>query len=466
MRISRTLGTKLFLTGGFLLFALGLFFISNRHRLFTKTFIVYADFDRLNGIEKGATVRLSGLQAGEVLDTEITQWPEGRLRLKLVLREKLHPFVRADSVASIRTSGLAGSTFLDIRKGTLTSPEIVAGGTLPTVEPVELADLMQTSSNLLEQSQVSLRAIQQRTEITLQTVTDLTRHADDTLAQMRPNLIDTSAGARRTAVGLSELTRQAQEGKGLAGEILTNPDLAKTFARIADNTDHTAAQLSESSDKLDASMTEFQQRKLLERSQELLESSKQLTSQLSGVVGEQNGDSSANLQNTLADARRVMSNLADDTEAAKHNFLLRGFFKNRGYYTLQEMNPSAYRSSKFLKGHTHERTWIEADRLFVQGPGDQEVLSEQGRQKLDAAMNTFASGLPNNALMIEGYSNAGSPEQQFRIAQHRAVLVRTYLVNRFSLPPDLVGLMPMGGATPLGSKTRVWNGISIVLIAP
>ena len=118
-------------------------------------------------------------------------------------------------------------------------------------------------------------------------------------------------------------------------------------------------------------------------------------------------------------------------------------------HTLQEMNPSAYRASKFLKGHTHERAWIEADGLFVQGQDGQEDLSEQGRQKLDAIMNTFTSGLPNNALMTEGYSNAGSPEQQFRIAQHRAVLVRTYLVNRFSLQPDLVGLMPMGSATPL-----------------
>ena len=464
MRVSRPLGTRLFLIGGVVLFALGLFFISNRHRLFTKTFIVYADFDRLNGIEKGATVRLSGLQAGEVLETEITKWPEGRLRLKLVLGEKLHPFVRADSIASIRTSGLAGSTFLDVRKGTLNSPEIVPGGTLPTVEPVELADLMQTSSTVLQQSQVSLRAVQQKADTTLQTVTDLTRHVDEAITQMRPNLIDASANARLTAAGLSELTRRTQKGEGLAGKLLVDPELANSFARIAANADRTAAQLNESTGKLDASMTEFQQRKLLQRSQDVLDNSRKLTSQLSGVVGVQDADSTANLQTTLNDAKRVMSNLADDTEAAKHNFLLRGFFKNRGYYTLQEMNPSAYRSSKFLKGHSQERTWIEGETLFTQGPGDREILSAAGCHKLDAAMSTLILGLPNNALMIEGYSNIGSPEQQFRTAQHRAVLVRRYLIDHFSLQPDLVGLMPVGSTTPSGSKVAKWNGISIILI--
>ena len=81
-------------------------------------------------------------------------------------------------------------------------------------------------------------------------------------------------------------------------------------------------------------------------------------------------------------------------------------------------------------------------------------------------MNAFIPGLPNNALMIEGYSNVGSPEQQFRTAQLRAVLVRTYLISHFSLQPDLVGLMPMASATPSGSKTAEWNGISMVLITP
>ena len=273
--------------------------------------------------------------------------------------------MRADSIASIRTSGLAGSTFLDVRKGTLTSPEIIAGGTLPTVEPVELADLMQTSSTVLQQSQGSLRAVQQKADTTLQTVTDVTQHVDEALAQMRPNLIDTTESARRTAASLSDLSRQTQEGRGLAGEILVDPELARSFARIAANTDRTAAQLNESTAKLDASMTEFQQRKLLQRSQEVLDNSRELTSQLSGVVGVKDGDSSVNLQTTLNDAKRVMSNLADDTEAAKHNFLLRGFFRNRGYYTLQEMDPAAYRSSKFLKGHSHERTWIEGETLFA-----------------------------------------------------------------------------------------------------
>ena len=54
-----------------------------------------------------------------------------------------------------------------------------------------------------------------------------------------------------------------------------------------------------------------------------------------GGVGE-------NLQRTLADAREAMSDLSDDTEALKHNFLFRGFFRRRGFSI---SDPSAYRTT-------------------------------------------------------------------------------------------------------------------------
>jgi hypothetical protein len=42
--------------------------------------------------------------------------------------------------------------------------------------------------------------------------------------------------------------------------------------------------------------------------------------------------------------------LAENMDAMKHNFLLRGFFKGRGYYDLAQMSPGDYR-----KGAPHER---------------------------------------------------------------------------------------------------------------
>ena len=68
MRGSHSLGTRTFVIGGLILFGVGLFFISNRQKLFNRNFEVYREFDRLNGLQKGAKVRVSGMEAGEVLE--------------------------------------------------------------------------------------------------------------------------------------------------------------------------------------------------------------------------------------------------------------------------------------------------------------------------------------------------------------------------------------------------------------
>ena len=51
----------------------------------------------------------------------------------------------------------------------------------------------------------------------------------------------------------------------------------------------------------------------------------------------------ASLKQTMDDARKAMSAFAENMEALKHNFLLRGFFKDRGFFNLADISPAAYR---------------------------------------------------------------------------------------------------------------------------
>ena len=64
-----------FVAGGLLLFAVGLFLIGDRRLLFTEHFEVEADFGNVTGIVVGTSVRLAGLDAGEVLGLEIPSRP-------------------------------------------------------------------------------------------------------------------------------------------------------------------------------------------------------------------------------------------------------------------------------------------------------------------------------------------------------------------------------------------------------
>ena len=141
MRGAHSLGTRTFVIGGLILFGVGLFSIGNRQKLFNRNFEVYTEFDRLNGLQKGAKVRVSGMEAGELLEVQVPNRPDGRFRLKLRIHQNLHALVRMDSVATIKTMGLAGNSFLDIQKGTQRTPESASGGTIPSKEPVDIADL-------------------------------------------------------------------------------------------------------------------------------------------------------------------------------------------------------------------------------------------------------------------------------------------------------------------------------------
>jgi phospholipid/cholesterol/gamma-HCH transport system substrate-binding protein len=159
-----------------------------------------------------------------------------------------------------------------------------------------------------------------------------------------------------------------------------------------------------------------------------------------------------------------MTNLAAVTEALKHNFFLRGFFKRRGYFNLDQMAPAQYRSSKFLKGHSNERIWLSKNELFSSGPDDKEELTKEGQLQIDGATSALIPYLPNSPLVVEGYATQGSPSERFIRAKQRASLVEIYISKRFGLPPNTVGVMPMSDSPPPETGKTVWDGIALVLI--
>ena len=142
MPAARLIGVGVFVVGGLVIFALGLFMIGDRRFLFDDLFMVNAEFAQVAGLRDGAAVRVNGLEAGEVLDIAIPPSPAGRFRVRMRLREELRPLVRADSVASIRTDGIVGGRYVQIEAGSESSPAVDDGGVLKAREPFDFADLL------------------------------------------------------------------------------------------------------------------------------------------------------------------------------------------------------------------------------------------------------------------------------------------------------------------------------------
>ena len=70
----------------------------------------YTEFTNLSGLTTGAKVRVSGLDAGEVLTIDVPDSPAARFRLRFRIDAQLRALVRSDSVVTIDREGVVGGT--------------------------------------------------------------------------------------------------------------------------------------------------------------------------------------------------------------------------------------------------------------------------------------------------------------------------------------------------------------------
>jgi hypothetical protein len=175
----------------------------------------------------------------------------------------------------------------------------------------------------------------------------------------------------------------------------------------------------------------------------------------------------ADVRVTVGEAREAVADLADNMEALKRNFLLRGFFNKRGYFDLDAISPADYQNGILQTGKRKPmRIWLASGVVFEQLPDGTEVLSDGGKARLDSAMATYLRYVPTNPLVVEGYSTAGAEGQQFRHARHRAGTVRAYLLGQYNLAPQATGSIALGGSAPDSPEGNDrWDGVAITMFA-
>ena len=138
-------------------------------------------------------------------------------------------------------------------------------------------------------------------------------------------------------------------------------------------------------------MTDLSSRQIPQKAGELVErlgDSAQQIHQITSDIAkpDQAGMSAgANIRSSLINVNAATGNLVDVTEAAKHNFLLRGFFNKRGYYSLADISPERYRRDGAFTNRSNRRIWLSGSELFQNGSNGEE-LSERGKALLHAAV--------------------------------------------------------------------------------
>lgn len=459
--MSRTVKVGVFIVGGILLFCLGVFLIGSKTQLFGSHFTAYVEFNNIDTLTKGASVRVGGMDAGQIADIKVPNAPNQKFLMKLEVDKDFRPIVRRDSMATIETQGMVGEIYINIAKGSVQSPEC-NGCTLRSQEPVSMSSLFEKGDKLAGSLQSTVDDVHHRADMLLQTVNSAAGNVNSMLTEAKPNVVGVTKNANAIVAGI-------RQGHGAAGKLLTDKSVADNVTRTISNASQASANFNQTSQKVNTMMSTVQKSDLPKVNQTLANSqaaSAKVNKALGTMLakGKSGQSTSEAIHNTIQQAQQTTANLADDTAAIKHNFFFRGFFNRRGFYDLQSLSPSKYAQTRFVKNPT-VRAWIpDDDENFATGTDGTQQLTDAGRAALDSAMSKLVPYLPNSPIVIEGYSTDGPPSGQYLASRQRAIAASQYLESHFQLKPDRVGIMPLGEHPPPHTGRNQWNGLCLVLV--
>ena len=172
-----------------------------------------------------------------------------------------------------------------------------------------------------------------------------------------------------------------------------------------------------------------------------------------------------NLDQTAANAKTAVSSadagikdFQDNMEALKHNFLLRGYFKNRGYEDSADLGKDEIASAP--QAATVKEFTFQSKDLFDK----QDSAKLKGQKALNAAGEYLAGNDFGVAVIEVSTGKTGSAATELTLAQGRAMVVRDYIVQHYGFDDTKLKTFSLGKQVDETSKAD-W-GLIKVLIYP
>jgi phospholipid/cholesterol/gamma-HCH transport system substrate-binding protein len=302
-----------FVLVGLLLFIVAVFFIGSENSVFSRTFSVVSIFKNVEGLKEGDNVWLSGVKIGTVKDVRIMS--EGRVMVKLSLKERQNEFIAKNATAYIGSDGLVGNKIVVIRPGN--SPtHIQDNDTINAASPTDTQELINIAKDVGENTRSltgDLQAISTKVKNGQGLVGELLN--DGAFAQdLRSTVLSlksTGANMNKATAELNALAYEMKNGDGVVNKLLYDTSLAGTFDEALVN----VKQVSANSAKIAA---DLQQVIAKVNSNE-------------NALGLLLADTSfaARMEKTLINAQSASAKLDENMEALQHNIFLRGYFKKK-----------------------------------------------------------------------------------------------------------------------------------------
>jgi phospholipid/cholesterol/gamma-HCH transport system substrate-binding protein len=150
-----------------------------------------------------------------------------------------------------------------------------------------------------------------------------------------------------------------------------------------------------------------------------------------------------------AQAKAGATEFQEDMEALKHNFLLRGFFKKRGYEDLDEV--TKHQISQLPPEQNAKKFEYEGKELF-----DRPDTAKLRNQKILNEAGTFLQGNPFSlAVVVAATGMKGDADKDKQLSEARAAVLRDYLAKNFKFDDTRLKTLGLGKSPEASDYGRV-----------
>jgi phospholipid/cholesterol/gamma-HCH transport system substrate-binding protein len=449
-----------------------IFLIGSKSFLFTRTYRLYANFSDVAGLQGGAPVHVAGIQEGTVRHIFLPSSPGAPVRVEMNLKDSTQHVIKQDSRASIQAQGLIGDQFITISVGSPNSPPVRSGDTIQGQTPLQMSDLVSKANTLLDTANHTLGSMDgamgyiSKAAGNLDSITGKIDNGQGSLGALvnNPalfNHFDQAAGNLAAVTGklnssqgslgafinnpsvyqhfdqaagnLAAITGKLNSGQGSLGALLSDPTAYQNFSAAAGNLAAITGKLNSGQGSLGALLNDPSAYQNFNAAAANLNAITGKINSGQGSIGQMINDPSA-----YENLNRTAQNFQDDSEALKHSFFLRSFFKKRGYENDWDLDKDAIPG--IPPGPPARRFNIPASRLF-KGNNDAQVKNGKALDEAGAYLKSHPFSL---AVVSAETGMQGDTDTQRKLTEARAYAARQWLVNHFPLDDTRIKMIGLG----------------------
>ena len=162
------------------------------------------------------------------------------------------------------------------------------------------------------------------------------------------------------------------------------------------------------------------------------------------------------MRDTMMHAQAGVTDFQENMEAMKHNFLMRGYFKSRGYEDSAELAKNEI--EKLPEGAPTKAFTYSAKQLFDK----QDSAKLKNQKSLNAGGEFLANNQFGFAVVVVSAGMEGDTQKDLVLTQARAMVVRQYLVENFGFDDSQLRTLGMGKQVEANSDVG-WGTVQIFI---